>query len=77
MEEYEEALRLALVAGDRFNLMEKSQYVDTLISKCVDEYIALRIRVYDKKDTSVKVDPKMEEVINRMFDRCFDDGEFN
>ena len=42
LEEYDEALRLALDAGDKFNLTEKSKYVETLIHKCIDSYIEKR-----------------------------------
>lgn len=72
LEAYEEALRLALQAGDRFDLNEKSQYVDTLINQCIDKYIEQRVQIYDKKE-EVKIDPNMENVINKMFDRCFRD----
>jgi 26S proteasome regulatory subunit N2 len=39
LEAYDEALRLALQAGDRFDLNERSQYVNTLIHQCIDKYI--------------------------------------
>lgn len=74
LEEYEESLRLALEAGDKFDLNEKSQYVETLIHKCIDKYIEKRVAIFDQKDESVKIDDKMEAVINKMFDRCFYDN---
>lgn len=43
LEEYEEALRLALEAGDKFDLNERSQYVETLLNKCIDKYIEKRV----------------------------------
>lgn len=43
LEEYEEALRLALQAGSKFDLSERSQYVETLIHKCIDQYIEKRV----------------------------------
>ena len=43
LEEYEEALRLALQAGSKFDLNERSQYVETLIHKCIDQYIEKRV----------------------------------
>ena len=43
LEEYEEALRLALEAGEKFDLNERSQYVDTLVHKCIDKYIEKRV----------------------------------
>jgi len=43
LEEYEEALRLALEAGEKFDLNERSQYVETLLNKCIDKYIEKRV----------------------------------
>ena len=43
LEEYEESLRLALEAGSKFNLDERSKYVETLIHKCIDKYIEKRV----------------------------------
>ena len=71
MEEYEESLRLALEAGDKFDINEQSQYVETLIHKCIDKYIEKRVQMKDNGDETVKIEAKMEQVINRMFDRCF------
>jgi 26S proteasome regulatory subunit N2 len=77
LEEYEEALRLALAAGDKFNLNERSQYVETLVHKCIDKYVEKRVAIVDRKEEGVVVDPKMENVVERMLLRCYDDGQFN
>ena len=77
LEEYEEALRLALEAGDKFNGYERSQYVETLVHKCIDKYIEKRVAIVDRKEEGIAIDAKMEGVINKMFDRCYDDGQFN
>ena len=77
LEAYEEALRLALEAGDRFDLNERSQYVETLVHKCIDKYIEKRVAIVDRKEEGVQIDPKMEGVINKMFDRCYQDSQFN
>jgi hypothetical protein len=42
LEEYNDALRLALGAGKHFDVSAKTEYVSTLVSRCIDEYIALR-----------------------------------
>ena len=77
LEEYEESLRLALEAGDKFDLNERSQYVETLIHKCIDKYIEKRVLIYDRKQEGVEIDSKMENVMGKMFDRCYDDRKFN
>jgi 26S proteasome regulatory subunit N2 len=73
LEEYEEALRLALEAGDRFDLNERSQYVETLVHKCIDKYIEKRVAIVDKKEEGIEIDAKMENVITKMFERCYQD----
>lgn len=77
LEAYEQALNLALEAGDKFNINERSQYVETLVHKCIDNYIEKRVAIVDGKDETVKIDPKMENVITRMFERCYEDGQYN
>jgi len=64
-----------------FDVLEHSQYVDTLISRCVDKYIEERVRVADASpdqmdDAPGEVNPKLEAIINKMFDRCFEDKQF-
>ena len=76
LEEYEEALRLALESGHHFDLSENSLYVETLIHKCIDSYIEKRVLLVDKKEENTKIDPKMEEVIDRMFSKCYFDQTF-
>lgn len=77
LEAYEEALRLALEAGDKFNLHERSQYVETLVHKCIDKYIERRVALVDRKEEGVEIEPKMEAVIQKMFERCYEDSQFN
>jgi len=38
LEEYDDALRLALEAGDKFDIMNENKYVQTLVHKCIDTY---------------------------------------
>jgi 26S proteasome regulatory subunit N2 len=61
-----------------FNLNEHTQYVDTLISKCVDKYIEEKLRLEGDEEMadSEPMNPKLEAIINKMFDRCFEDKQF-
>lgn len=77
LEEYEESLRLALEAGDKFDLNAKDQYTETLVHKCIDNYIERRVQQIDNKNEQVVIDRKMESVVNRMFDNCFRDDRTN
>jgi 26S proteasome regulatory subunit N2 len=79
LEEYDESLRHALMAGEMFDLNEKSQYVEVLIVKCMERYKTLRQQLVDSKQSQpqVVIDQKMEAVIDRMFTVCINDRQFN
>jgi len=88
LDSLDDALKYALGAGKYFDVATKSEYVDTLISKCIDEYIRLKVKAHDerKKGESkeskddmkddVPVDPRLVNVVERMFERCFDHGQW-
>lgn len=61
LEQYDDAVEFALYSGDRFNLDVKSEYVDTIVAKCIDTYIAKRKKTYDR-DVSNASDEKREEM---------------
>ena len=74
--DYDVALGFALGAGPYFDFSSKSEFVETIISKCIDQYIKLRVKQYDHPGYTVQIDPRMQEVVDRMFKRCFDDGQY-
>ena len=75
LEEYDDALRLALGAGNFFDIDARTEYVEMLISKCMDTYIQnhqsspIGIQSHD-------LDPRLANVIERMFQRCYADGKY-
>lgn len=74
LEEYGDALRLALGAGKYFDVNVKSQYTDTIIATCIDEYISIRVKEEDEAEKTL--DPRLTAVVERMFERCYTSGEF-
>ena len=49
-----------------------------LLAKCIDHYTQLRVVNYDTPDGPQKeVDPRLESVVNRMFDKCFGEGHYH
>eukprot|EP01137_Pigoraptor_chileana_P000786 Opistho-2@37491 len=40
--EFDDSLAFALGAGDLFDVSRRSEYVDTMVAKCIDRYIRLR-----------------------------------
>jgi 26S proteasome regulatory subunit N2 len=73
LQEYNDALRLALSAGQYLDVTVKGEYIDTLLAKCIDEYKSLRLQ-QESDAESVTIDPRMEHIIEKMFVRCYDDS---
>ena len=74
LEELDDALRYALGAGPKFDVTSGSEYVQTLLSKCIDEYIRLCVAAYENKEDATKtqaIDPRLVAIVERMFDKCF------
>lgn len=68
MDFHDEALRLALEAGEYFDIAQDSKYVNTLVHKCIDIYTTKRVLLASKKDENVAIDPKMEAIVDRKFE---------
>jgi len=67
---YEDCLSYALGAGPLFDLTQDTQYVETIIAKCIDSYTARR------QEEGANIDKRLEDIVNRMFDRCFEHGQY-
>mmetsp|Transcript_16364 Transcript_16364/g.50018 ORF Transcript_16364/g.50018 Transcript_16364/m.50018 type:complete len:952 (+) Transcript_16364:187-3042(+) len=86
LEEYDDALRLALASDTYFNVNERSEYVGSMISRCIDRYIAERSAAAAatgadgteeaKASAPPAVDVRMEAIMEQMFQRCYADGAF-
>lgn len=74
LQEYNDSLRLALSSGNYFNIYDKTEYINTLLSKCIDEYTELRLRQEKEPTASIDIDPRMENIIEQMFQRCYHDN---
>jgi 26S proteasome regulatory subunit N2 len=90
LEQFEDAVEFALFSGEYFSTDSKSEYVDTIVSKCIDAYIEKQQKEYaisfsskeDQKDGNEEDDEedpeiseKMTSVVERMFERCYSDGQ--
>jgi len=48
-----------------------------IAAKCIDRYCSLRVAQSEAKDESqVVIDTRLEAIVERMFLRCYKDGEF-
>ncbi|XP_067617166.1 26S proteasome non-ATPase regulatory subunit 1 [Eurosta solidaginis] len=73
---FEDALTYALGAGDLFDVNARNEYTETIIAKCIDFYIAQRIAFIENPKDAKVVDTRLEAIVNRMIQRCLDDGQY-
>jgi len=66
---YDLAMTYALGAEDLFDITEKSSYVQKIVDTCIDTYVSQRV-------SGDKIDLRMEGIVNRMFQKCFEDKQF-
>ena len=78
MEEYDDSLEFALKSGHLFDIYERSQYIDCMISKCIDKYVILKQKNYEatNPEARVAINPRLEEVVEKMLRKCINDGEY-
>ncbi|KAN0039379.1 hypothetical protein ACTA71_001573 [Dictyostelium dimigraforme] len=72
LSDFPNSMEYALSAGSLFNVLSKSEYIETLLYKFIDEYIKLRTST--NKDTVIN--PHLESIVMGMFDRCFKEGSY-
>ncbi|RKP15249.1 armadillo-type protein, partial [Piptocephalis cylindrospora] len=85
---YEESLTYALHAGDLFDpSISSDSYIETLVSRAIEEYTAQRQAAYSAKLASAsskkagglevkEEDPRLRGIVEQMFDRCLASGEY-
>jgi len=74
LQEQDDALRLGLCAGKYFDLNERSEYVECLLARCIDGWSS---QCHQKEqDSSVEIDPKMVQIMEQLFKRCYADRCF-
>ncbi|KAJ8277195.1 hypothetical protein GJAV_G00072450, partial [Gymnothorax javanicus] len=75
---FEESLNYALGAGDLFNVADDSEYVETIIAKCIDHYTKQRVENAELQEGEERkvIDPRLEGIVNKMFLRCLSDHKF-
>ena len=75
-----DALHYALCAGDRFDVNEASDFVQTLIATAIDEYVAKRqelamdVALGDASGDGI--DRKLVGIVERMFEWCLGEGQY-
>jgi 26S proteasome regulatory subunit N2 len=73
---FEDSLTYALGASDLFDVNARNEYVDTIIAKCIDFYTTQRIALAENAKNAKPIDPRLEAIVDRMIQRCLDDGQY-
>lgn len=73
---FEDALTYALGANNLFDVNGRTEYVETIIAKCIDFYIQQSVAYIDNPTEAKPVDKRLEAIVNRMIQRCLDDGQY-
>ena len=48
-----------------------------LLAKCIDHYMAMRVKKFEKGlDKGEEIDPRLEAIVNRMFERCLKERQY-
>lgn len=71
--DFEASVKYSLCAGDEFDVEEQSQYIETIVSQCISLYNTLSQQAYN--DKSVKIDPQLTTIFEKMLDRCVNNGD--
>lgn len=72
-------LKLLLVISFSFSCTWKlSNSLIIYIAKCIDHYTKLQVDNFQAKDASEikSVDSRLEDIVNRMFQKCFEEKKF-
>ncbi|XP_002518109.3 26S proteasome non-ATPase regulatory subunit 1 homolog A [Ricinus communis] len=71
----DDSLSYALGAGRLFDVTEDSDYVHTLLAKAIDEYASRKTKAAESNTETANVDPRLEEIVERMLDKCIEEGK--
>uniref|UniRef100_A0A0V0HQ00 Putative ovule protein n=1 Tax=Solanum chacoense TaxID=4108 RepID=A0A0V0HQ00_SOLCH len=74
--EHNDSLSYALGAGPLFDVNEESDYVHTVLAKALDEYASHKTKAAESNDEAVKVDPRLEAIVERMLEKCIVDRKY-
>lgn len=69
-------MTFALGAGDLFDVNGRNEYVDTIIAKCIDFYTQQRVALAENSKNAKPIDPRLEDIVNRMISRCLAEGQY-
>ncbi|CAD7968179.1 unnamed protein product [Amoebophrya sp. A120] len=76
LELYDIALEYALGAEEFFKLTDRTEYVEKMVTKCIDKYIVYKQEMDNGKTDLPALDSRLLDIVERMFARCKKDQEW-
>ena len=70
--EFDDALTFALGAESLFDVNQRSEYVETVVSKAIDQYVVQR-----NTPESPPLSPRFTSIIDKMIARCIESEEYH
>jgi 26S proteasome regulatory subunit N2 len=76
LEDYNQAIEWALEASDRFEIQEKSQFVNTILKKIIEKYISISHKNFFSEEKQ-QIDGRILKIVDRIFNRSLENKAFN
>ncbi|CAK9436090.1 uncharacterized protein LODBEIA_P06480 [Lodderomyces beijingensis] len=71
--DFDASVKYSLFAGEEFNVEEQSQYMETIVSKCINLYNTLSQKKFSNGD--VQIDARLEAIYEKMLGKCLKANE--
>lgn len=71
--DFDASVKYSLFAGDEFNIEEQSQFIETIVSQCINLYSSLSQQKF--VDPKVVIDSRLSGIFEKMLQKCVEAGE--
>ncbi|ODV94336.1 hypothetical protein PACTADRAFT_51196 [Pachysolen tannophilus NRRL Y-2460] len=66
--DYDSSVKYSLCSGDKFNIDDKNEFVETIVSKCINRYIELSQQKFSNNE--VVIDAQLSLIFEKMLEKC-------
>ncbi|SCU95719.1 LAME_0F13168g1_1 [Lachancea meyersii CBS 8951] len=74
--EYQSAVKFALAAEEHFDVNEKSQFVETIVSQSIEMYMRASSYNFEHPEDQEPIGPQLTSVFEKMLQKCMDCGDY-
>ena len=76
LEDYDSAIEWGLEADEMFNILERTQYINTILKKIIEKYVLIKKNNFFNEEKA-DIDPKIKRIVDRIFSKCLQNKEIN